>query len=502
LKRLIQSGSEALSCWAVATGHHQEGLCLLAQLGPYRVLLDCGLADCAALQDVAIDLAWCSQAHPHSAQGFSALHDLYPTVPIYGSLGSQAMLALDFCQGLPWASPTILAPNLTATIFPAGHLPGAAAIFLSYQGANRTYSLLYTGDFFLSNTRCTEGLSLELLRGYRPNVAIVCGSQGTARYPHRRRQESALVEQLNRLLQNHQSLVLLTPEFGQAPEILLLLRSDHQFAGRDIDLWLDEAIADECDRYTRCISHLPPAVQNFARNQPLFWDEKIRPRVRPLADRPQHPHAPEIILAKTPLAGFTTLVPTDWDGLIPNSIPYLLTNCADGAGTTQLIHNLRPQHVVFVHGSPTYLADLTALDELNSRYQLHLPSAGSFVELPIGETFLQPPTPIENSYEGELEELSSTINISFPASLGDDPRWQDFADTGLIEARWQGAELVLKGISAQQLLNQGERDIPDDVICCANCRYLRAQRCSYGESPLYGFKVTPTGTCPLFEVIL
>jgi hypothetical protein len=51
-------------------------------------------------------------------------------------------------------------------------------------------------------------------------------------------------------------------------------------------------------------------------------------------------------------------------------------------------------------------------------------------------------------------------------------------------------------------LNQGGRDIPDDVICCANCRYLRAQRCSCGGAPLYGFKVTPTGTCPLFEVIL
>ena len=30
--------------------------------------------------------------------------------------------------------------------------------------------------------------------------------------------------------------------------------------------------------------HLPPSVQNFARHQPLFWDERVRPRVRRLED--------------------------------------------------------------------------------------------------------------------------------------------------------------------------------------------------------------------------
>lgn len=33
---------------------------------------------------------------------------------------------------------------------------------------------------------------------------------------------------------------------------------------------------------------------------------------------------------------------------------YLLAQHCDGTGTTQLIHNLRPQHVLFVHGSATF----------------------------------------------------------------------------------------------------------------------------------------------------
>lgn len=479
-------------------------------MGPYKILLDCGLEDISGLPELGADLAWCSHAHPHSASGMAALHDRCPDLPIYSSAATKEMLAADFFQVLPAEEPFELRPNLSARIFGAGHLPGAAAIFLTYQGLQLSYSLLYVSDFFLSSTRFTEGLSLESLRNYRPDVAIVGGRQGTARYPHRRRQENALVEQIDRSLQKHRSLLLIAPELGLGPEIVLLLRSHHQFNSRSADLWLDADIAADCDRYQRCLPYLPTAVQNFARNQSLFWDDRIQPRVKALADRVELPMAnrdalpsigPEIILVSQPLnlPGVHQLVPEDWAEDWPNATSYVLTNSADGAGTTQLIHNLRPQHVVLVNGSPSYLADLTGLDELNSRYKLHLPSAGTLVELPIGDTFLQPPTPSDSSYEGELEEGQDGIYLTFPLGMSDDPRWLNFADTGLVEARWQGEELVLRGISARQLLNQVDRErIAADLACCANCCYLRAQRCGHEDSPLYGFKVTLTGVCPVF----
>jgi Cft2 family RNA processing exonuclease len=505
---------EEMSCLALAVGHNvaapgQDGeLCLLVSMGPYKILLDCGLSDLASLANVDVDLAWCSHAHTHSARGIAQLHQLHPNLPIYSSAVTRELLGADFLRMLPEAESFELRPNLRARIFRAGHLPGAAAIFLTYQGMQRCQSLLYVSDFFLSNTRCTEGLALEDLRNYRPDVVIVGGSQGTIRYPHRRRQEQAVLEQIDRALQTHGSLLLLAPELGTGPEIVLLMRSHHLFGGRSITLWLDEEIAADCDRYQRCLADLPLAVQNFARNQSLFWDDRVQPQVRPLRDRvPRDPGqlngGQEIILASRPLdLPMHKLVPAAWLDRWPDATGYVLINCADGAGTTQLIHNLRPQHLVLVHGSPTYLADLTGLDELNSRYKLHLPSAGSLVELPIGDTFMQPPTPRENSYEGELEETPSGVYVTLPGGLADDSRWLNFADTGLVEARWQGEELVLRGISARQLLNQVDRErIAADLACCANCRYLRSQRCAGEESPLYGFKVTLTGVCPVFTQV-
>ncbi|MFM7367855.1 MAG: MBL fold metallo-hydrolase, partial [Sphaerospermopsis kisseleviana] len=143
---------------------------------------------------------------------------------------------------------------------------------------------------------------------------------------------------------------------------------------------------------------------------------------------------------------------------------------------------------------------------LQNRYHLHSPAAGIVVELPIGETFLQPSAP-ETNYEGELTELETVITITLPEAITEDSRWQQFADTGLIEARWQGEELVLRGLSQRELLNQNSLDAArskhpytwSDLECCGTCKYQRGQRCWNPAAPLYNFKVTLEGYCPAFE---
>jgi Cft2 family RNA processing exonuclease len=511
----MTASNAELSCLALATGQGDEGVCLLVQIGAYRILLDCGTTDIDSLRELAIDGVWCSHAHLSHSQGLASLHQALPQLPIYSSSATAILLESHYCITLPWQQliaaqyplGTELFPQLYAQIFPAGHLLGAAAILLTYQGIDRNYTLLYTGDFFISHTRLTEGLSLNDLRGCRPDVLIVEGSYGTTRYPHRRQQENALVQQLNALLQQQSIVYLLAPGLGQAQEILMLLRG--QMAGQRLEIWVDEYIQAACERFMQCLPELPSNIQNFARDRSLFWDSRGWPKVSSGLPT-QHPG----IFLITDLAAIGAvstvsidsailLVPTSYLELATNigikTQSYFLSEHSDGAGTTQLIHNVRPQHVLFVNGSPSYLADLTGLEELHSRYQLHLPSAGSLVELPIGETFLHVPPPKESTYEGELAAGSQFIHVSLPATVADDPRWQQFADTGLVEARWQGEELILRGVSARQLLHYPEK-VAEDLECCGNCRYLRGQRCLNEESPLYGFKVTASGVCRSFAI--
>lgn len=548
-----------LECITYGVGHADEGVCLLFRLGPYRVMLDCGLNDLTALTRKSVppaDLILCSHAHADHAKGLLALHRTFPQVPIYASEVTTQLLPLNWpqeepehlphlCQALPWRTPVEFFDGLSACLYPAGHLPGAAAILLTYtpppyvdEHASRSYTVFYTGDFFLSNSRLVEGLPLEELRGLSPDVLIVEGSYGTARHPHRRQQENQVAERIHRAIADKYSILLPTSALGLAQELLMLLRSHHHFTGRDITIWVDESIAAVCDSYLEILPHLPASVQNFARHQPLFWDERVRPRVRRLgANQLNVLQSPCIVVADetTDLSQYYQSDPDTWLILLPQEphrvafttnqekaegkvgpvlfkLPpdlltetYLLAQHGDGPGTTQLIHNLRPQHVIFVHGSPTYLSDLTGLEELHNRYHLHSPAADSVVELPIGETFIQPAAP-ETSYEGELTEFDTIITITLPNAITADPRWQGLADTGLIEARWQGDELLLRGVPQRELLRQGGERLLDWMDansplrnCCGNCRHYRGQRCWNPASPLFEFKVTPEGFCPVFE---
>lgn len=543
---LISPDVHRLNCFPYAVGHGVEGVCLIIQMGSHQIMLDCGVRDFVHLQNqlhAPVELVLCTHAHEDHARGLQALNQAFPEIPIYASEVTAKLLHLNwiqesptssnqvnqFCQALPWRVSVELAPDLKVELFPAGHLPGAAAISLTYTTPTRIYKLFYTGDFALSNSRLVEGLSIEELRGLSPDVLIIEGSYGTARYPRRRQQENQLMESINQALAHQHSVLLPLPSLGLGQEILMLLRSHHQFTGRDLDIWVDGSVAAGCDAYLELLPYFPASVQNFARHQPLFWDERVRPRMRRLTNEqsPQINDSPCIILTdyqadlssyyQTPNHNWVILLPEqprseigqDLEKIITTSLElgiepktYFLANHCDGLGTTQLIHNLRPQHVMFVHGSPVYLADLTSLEELHNRYQLHSPSAGTSVEFYLGDTFIQPTTPPETNYQGEVNELETGVNIFLPDQIINDPRWHNLSDTGLVEARWQGEELVLRGVSQRELLNQNSSArISIDIDCCAFCRYQRGQRCWNQASPLYSFKVTPEGYCPVFEHI-
>ncbi|OKH46345.1 hypothetical protein NIES30_16695 [Phormidium tenue NIES-30] len=547
-----------LVCFPFAAGHGQEGLCLELRMGPRRIVLDCGLRDLSALDAareriVTADLLFCSHAHSDHARGVWAFSQAFPQVPIYGSEVTAQLLPLNWlgaevpphlCQALPWQTPISLADDLTVQIWPAGHLPGAACALFTYHAPQRNYTVFFTGDFFMSNSRLVDGLPLEALRGLKPDVLIIEGSSGSARHPHRRQQENLLASTLHGLLQQGRSVLLPTPTLGLGQELVMLLRSHYQFTGQDVTVWVDETVAAGCNLYLELMSAFPSSVQNFARHQPLFWDDRILPRVRRLGvdGHPQGDAANErpcIVIAhrEADLSDYCLASAQPWTVLLPDSFAtaiadtalgtpatdagatlgwlqtlaaeleservqldtYQLTTHSDRVGTTQLIHNLRPQHVAFVHGKPTHLADLAGLEELQTRYQLHLPSAGKEVEFPIGDRFIQPAAP-DPVFEGEITQVDDSVLLLLPEDLTHDPRWTALADTGLVQARWQGNDLVIKGLTQRDLLRTvTNSDAPWQPPSCQTCRYQREGRCRGVDSPLYGLQVSPDGVCPAFE---
>lgn len=541
----LKETPEQLSCYTFGVENNTEGISLLLRLGKYRLLLDCGVNNIShqlKKENINVDLLFCSHAHQDHSRGLPNFIENFPQTPIVTSEVTAKLLHLNWLdkkdnflnssiKPLPWESPLKVKEDLTIELFPAGHLPGAAVILIKYITPLRTYKIVYTGDFCVSNLQLVEGLSLDKLRSLAPDVLIIEGTYGTSRHPHRRQQEKHLMERMINAIASEDNIILPVPTIGLGQEIIKLLRSHHQFTGKDIDIWIDGNLALACDQYLKLITYFPQNVQNFAQNQPLFWDDKIAPRLKRVKDdlnRDEIANSSCIVLTDdlTYLQKYCANEDKSWLILVSehskignsqaflDSVSqldndnikvetYLLADHSDGRNTTQLIHNLRPQHVIFVHGSPNYLADLTSLEELQNRYQLHCPLANTLVELPVGEKFIQPIVQPQNNYEGEVNETGAFVTITLPEAITRDSRWQNFADTGLIEARWQGEDLVLRGLSQKELLQQNNLSSRQlNLESCSNCAYYTNQNCSNPKSPLYQFRVTPDGYCPVFESVV
>lgn len=538
----------------------QTGICFGLQLGPYRILLDCGLADISRLQksltlpddvfdqkssEQPADFVLCSQAHTDHAGGLETLHRHYSTLPIYTSTETQQLLShlsanewTSACNTVAWNTPLALSTDLTIEFIPAGRLPGAAVCLLTYTTSDlesdrpKSYTVAYTGDFYLTHTRFAPALPTACLKGRSIDLLIIKGGYGTLQHPPRKQQESEFIQTFLRALAAKQSILIPVPQLGLGQEILMLLRTHAEFTRQTVTVWVDESVAKGCDAYAQILSSLPSAIQNFAHQQSLFWQSTGRLQVRKFASNSQlpcillvhnqaclksyartlgdqvlvmEPTLPEYPQALCDVPSNTALetasLPSTWE-----TQSFLLAQACDGPSTTQLIHNIRPRHVAFYHRSPLVVEDLTQIADLQHRYQLHPLTRGERLELTQDFSFpqshgeLAPPI---QTYAGELVEAESAVTLSLSAHILDDPRWQTFADTGLIEAVWQGHQLVIRGLSQAELLRSSasQQTLDSNRTCCANCHYYRNQRCWQSESALYGFKVSPQGVCPVYEPV-
>ena len=460
-----------VQCFFHGTGQTSEGVCVEIRMGDYRVLLDCGLRNPDLLLGLeAPDLFLCSHAHIDHSRSISNLQQQFPDLPLYASSVTIALLESQAIQPLPWREPIELLPNLVVQIFPAGHLPGAAVIGLTYTALERPERVLYCADVCLANMRLTEGLNLAELREFSPDVLIIEGTYGTDRHPPRRQLENQLMELLDRTLESGRSVVMPVPQLGLAQEVLMLLRSHHLFSGRKLIVEIDTEIAEVCDRYETLIASFPLAIQNFARYQSLFLDQSVRPYIQHSVQRSNAAFLPTI----DPYIVLTTTIDRldevykaeEWTTFLPHyrsgelgelnasdAEIYLLPDHCDGSTLPQIIHTLRPQHLILIHAPIEKLTDLATLDELTSRYKLHIPTTRQLLELPIADAFYQPAPP-EIRYDGELIQTQAEVLLSLPIEILDDPRWKAFSDTGLIDAQWQNGTLMIRGLSQREWLNR------------------------------------------------
>jgi Cft2 family RNA processing exonuclease len=428
-------------------------------------------------------------------------------------------------------------PGLTVRFIHAGHIVGAACIYMEY--GNR--SILYTGDYNTTSSRTAEGLKLADLP--QADILITESTYGSDTHPSRRTQESDLIKAIVEVVANGGNVLIPAFALGRAQEIILAIRTSALFHSVNVPVYVDGLVREVTDLFQTQLDLLPAAVQNFAKTQSPFFSDKSSPRIISIGSHKERPLAiahPSVIIASSGMltggasigyakillerenaavfiSGYTdeespgrflqSLEPGSEIELDGTALTvrakiqrFNLSAHADRVGITQVIHRVNPQHLILIHGSQSALHELSRAGDLRDKYWIHIPDVGDTI------TFGQAPEHLSKAqvarvdagqeFEVEIEAEFDGAWLRIADSVLEDPRWQHLAATGLLSAKWTKGGLMLKPASHKSMAVDSA--IASGIDCCAVCEFFDGYLCRGEDSPLYKRDVDPTAKCPVF----
>jgi Cft2 family RNA processing exonuclease len=550
--------------------------CFRVQIGPYEIVMDAGTRPKGSDPLPAFELLerpnlmLVTHAHLDHIGALPIFHRNFPDVPMICTHGTREIAHVMLTDGLkvqtaqqkegnedfgqvfsaddldrtlftlqtqPVGVDFSPLPGLTVRFIHAGHIVGAACIYMKY--GNR--SILYTGDYNTTSSRTAEGLKLADLP--EADILITESTYGADTHPSRRSQESDLIKAIVEVVAAGGNVLIPAFALGRAQEIILAIRTSALFHSVNVPVYVDGLVREVTDLFQNQLDLLPAAVKNFAKTQSPFFSEKSSPRIISIGSPKERPLAiahPSVVIASSGMltggasigyakillerenaaifiSGYTdeespgrflqSLEPgaeIELDGT-PLTVRakiqrFNLSAHADRVGITQVIHRVNPQHLILIHGSKSALHELSRAGDLRDKYWIHIPEVGDTI------TFGEAPEHLSKAqvarvdagqeFELEIEAEFDGAWLRIADSVLEDPRWQHLAATGLLSAKWTRGGLMLKPASHKSFAVDSA--VLSGVDCCAVCEFFDGYLCRGEESPLYKRDVDPTAKCPAF----
>ncbi|MDP8964734.1 MAG: MBL fold metallo-hydrolase [Cyanobacteriota bacterium] len=553
--------------------------CFQVMIGPYEIVLDCGTRPKGYDPLPALDylenpnLLLVSHAHQDHLGAVPVFHARYPGVRMICTPGTReiAHVMLQDClkvQQLSEDSPELFdetdlertlfrletepigidfepLPGLKVRFINAGHILGAACIYLKYGDR----SLLYTGDYNTTSSRTTTGLRLADLP--TADILITESTYGADVHPGRKTQETGLIEAIAEIVQAGGNVLIPAFALGRAQEILLAIRTYHLFHKLKIPIYVDGLVRAVTDVFRNNLDLLPAAVQNLVKQNGIepFFDPVGTPPIISIGSPKERPLAmahPSVIVASSGmLTGgasvyyATTLLEREnaaifISGYTDEESPgrllqnlqtgdkieldgkevtvraqirrFNLSAHADKIGLTQVIGKVNPRHLILIHGGGNALHELARSGDLRSKYYIHIPSVGEAVEYGQAPEHLSKSQisriALPQEFEVEIEAEVEGAWLRIPEEIVEsDPRWSMFASSGILRAKWDGYHLKLSPVTQQNVATQKaiEDAIASGEDCCTVCQFFESAQCQCEDSPLFSLQVDPAGRCPEFK---
>ena len=176
---------------------------------------------------------------------------------------------------MPWLEPVSICDGVTATWIPAGHILGAAMIYI--QG--KQGSILMTGDVSATNQLTIPGRVVP--EWVRPDVMVMESTYGGRQHEATRKQEAKrLTEDVEKVVAAGGKVLIPAFAIGRSQEVILILqRAMERGEIRPFPVYVDGMVRDINRIYSDrdFVDELSPSLQHKAkRDENLFYSDVIR----------------------------------------------------------------------------------------------------------------------------------------------------------------------------------------------------------------------------------
>lgn len=191
-------------------------------------------------------------------------------IPHYSEPDVRAMLERIVPVGLQTPYPVF--EQFQLTFYPAGHIAGAACVYLVTDEG----SLFYSGDFSAFSQRTIEGMRIPRLR---PDVVMVETTYGNSLHGNRQVEERRLVALVNECIQEKKKVLIPAFALGRAQEVLLILRAAIQNQEiPPVPVYVDGMVREVNLMYERNPTYLKNALaKRILKGNEPFYTKEIQP---------------------------------------------------------------------------------------------------------------------------------------------------------------------------------------------------------------------------------
>ena len=175
---------------------------------------------------------------------------------------------------VPWLKPVEICPGVTATWIPAGHILGAAMIYI--QGKHE--SILMTGDVSVTPQSTILGLDMENLT-YQPDVMVMESTYGNRQHEvTRKEEEKRLVEDVAKTIAAGGKVLIPAFAVGRSQEVILILkRAMERKQIPEFPVYVDGMVRDVNEVYSRFSDELSSSLRRkVERGEDLFYSAAIQ----------------------------------------------------------------------------------------------------------------------------------------------------------------------------------------------------------------------------------